>query len=87
MRPCTIPAGLNLIRNLGNYPDYSGGRKWQPTPAFLPGGSHGHSSLEGYNPQGHKRVGHKLVNSSNFSFTSVNFSMERLVEFSKNSVI
>jgi len=54
VRPCTIPAGLNLIRNLGNYPDYSGGRKWQPTPVFLPGGSHGHSSLEGYNPQGHK---------------------------------
>ena len=30
MRSCAIPAGLNLIRNLGNYPDYSGGRKWQP---------------------------------------------------------
>ena len=54
MRPCTIPAGLNLIRNLGNYPDYSGGRKWQPTPVFLPGERHGHNSMEGYNPQGLK---------------------------------
>ena len=23
-------------------------RKWQPTPAFLPGESHGHRSLAGY---------------------------------------
>ena len=26
------------------------GRKWQPTPAFLPGKSHGHWSLAGYSP-------------------------------------
>ena len=25
-------------------------RKWQPTPVFLPGGSHGHRSLGGYIP-------------------------------------
>ena len=25
-------------------------RKWQPTPAFLPGKSHGQSSLMGYSP-------------------------------------
>ena len=24
--------------------------KWQPTPAFLPGESHGHRSLMGYSP-------------------------------------
>ena len=29
-------------------------RKWQPTPVFLPGESHGQRSLEGYSPQGHK---------------------------------
>ena len=28
--------------------------KWQPTPVFLPGESHGQRSLVGYNPQGHK---------------------------------
>ena len=29
-------------------------RKWQPTPVFLPGKSHGQRSLAGYNPWGQK---------------------------------
>ena len=29
-------------------------RKWQPTPVFLPGESHGRRSLVGYSPQGGK---------------------------------
>ena len=29
-------------------------RKWQPTPVFLPGESHGQRSLVGYSPQGCK---------------------------------
>ena len=29
-------------------------RKWQPTPAFLPGKSHGQRSLAGYSPWGRK---------------------------------
>ena len=29
-------------------------RKWQPTPAFLPGKFHGQRSLAGYSPWGHK---------------------------------
>ena len=29
-------------------------RKWQPLLVFLPGKSHGHRSLVGYSPQGHK---------------------------------
>ena len=28
--------------------------KWQPTPVFLPGKSHGQGSLVGYSPWGHK---------------------------------
>ena len=32
-------------------------RKWQPIPAFLPGESHGQSSLVSHSPQG-RRVGH-----------------------------
>jgi len=28
--------------------------KWQPTPVFLPGESHGKTSLVGYSPWGHK---------------------------------
>ena len=31
-------------------------RKWQPTPVFLPGKSHGRRSLAGYSPQGHKEL-------------------------------
>ena len=30
-------------------------RKWQPTPVFLPGKSHGQRSLEGYGSWGHKQ--------------------------------
>ena len=36
-------------------------KKWQPTPAFLPGKSQGQRSLAGYSPWGHKRVQHDLV--------------------------
>ena len=36
-------------------------RKWQPTPVFLPGKSHGQRSLAGYSPWGRKRVGQDLV--------------------------
>jgi len=31
-------------------------RKWQPTPVFLPGKSHGQRSLVGYSPQGCKEL-------------------------------
>ena len=31
-------------------------RKWQPTPAFLPGKFHGQRSLVGYNPRGCKEL-------------------------------
>ena len=31
-------------------------RKWQPTPVFLPGESHGQGSLAGYSPWGHKEL-------------------------------
>ena len=37
-------------------------RKWQPTPIFLPGKSHGWRSLAGYSSWGHKRVRHNLAN-------------------------
>ena len=35
-------------------------RKWQPTPVFLPGKSHGQRSLVGYSLFG-QRVGHDLA--------------------------
>ena len=31
-------------------------RKWQSTPAFLPGKSHGQGSLVGYSPWGHEEL-------------------------------
>ena len=30
-------------------------RTWQAPPAFLPGGSHGQRSLDGYSPWGHRQ--------------------------------
>ena len=36
-------------------------KKWQPTPVFLPGKSHGQRSLAGYSPWGHKQVRHNLA--------------------------
>ena len=35
-------------------------RKWQPTPVFLPGESHGQRNLVGYSPWGFKIVRHSL---------------------------
>ena len=35
-------------------------RKWQSTPVFLPGKSHGQRNVVGYCPWGRKRVGHDL---------------------------
>ena len=32
------------------------GRKWQPTPVFLPEESHGQRSLVGYSPPGSKEL-------------------------------
>ena len=36
-------------------------RKWQLTPVFLPGKSHGQRSLAGYSHWGYKRVGRDLA--------------------------
>ena len=36
-------------------------RKWQPTPTFLPGKSHGQRSLAGYSLWGCKKVRHNLA--------------------------
>ena len=40
-------------------------RKWQPTPVFLPGKSHGQRSLAGYSPWGH-RVRHDRTHTQTF---------------------
>ena len=48
-------ANAGDVRNAGSIPGSGrspGGGKWQPTPVFLPGESHGQRSLEGYSPWG-----------------------------------
>ena len=42
-----------LIPELRRFPWRRG---WQPTPVFLPGESHGHRSLAGYSPWGHREL-------------------------------
>ena len=44
---------LGSIPGLGRSP---GRRKWQPTPVFLPGKSHGRRNLVGYSPWGRKEL-------------------------------
>ena len=39
-------------------------RAWQPTPVFLPGESHGQSSLAGYSPWDHKESDTTVTNHS-----------------------
>ena len=58
-----LPATAGDVRDAGSVSgsERCAGRKWQPTPVFLPGKSHGQRSLAGYSPWGHKRVGHDLV--------------------------
>ena len=58
------PGGLQSMELLGVWHDWATSlplftcmhwrRKWQPTPVFLPGESHGQRSLAGYSPWGRK---------------------------------
>ena len=47
-----------MVKNLPRFDSRVGKvpwrRKWQPTPVFLPGESHGQKSLAGYSPWGRK---------------------------------
>ena len=60
-----IPSGkesacqCRRCKRLGFYPwlrKILWSRKWQPTPVFLPGKSHGQRSLAGYSPWDHKET-------------------------------
>ena len=51
-------------------------RKWQPTPLFLPGESHGQRSLAGYSPRGRKELDTTLHTHTHRS-TSVSFGITR----------
>ena len=51
-------------------------RKWQPTPVFLLGESHGQRSLVGYSPQDGERVGCDLATKQQQLVTLVNWTSE-----------
>ena len=57
----------DLIPGLGRFPWR---RKWQTTPGFLPGKSHGRRSLAGYSPWDCNRVRHDWVISLSFYMQS-----------------
>ena len=53
-------------------------RKWQPTPVFLPGKSHGQRSPVGYRPQGHKESTGLDCLSTLYSHSQGRFLVRRL---------
>ena len=48
-------------------------KKWQPTPVFLPGISHGPRALAGYSPWGHKKSQTRLCDQRATSICEVVF--------------
>ena len=48
--------GKESACNVGDLGLIPWSRKWQPTPVFLLGKSHGQRSLAGYSPWGHKEA-------------------------------
>ena len=53
-------------------------KKWQPTPVFLPGKSHGQRSLARYSPWS-RRAGHDIVTKQ----TTVRASVTLICQFQK----
>ena len=48
-----LPSDAGDVRDVGLIPElrrFPWRRKWQPTPVFLPGESHGQRKLAGYSP-------------------------------------
>ena len=65
-------------------------REWQPTPAFLPGESHGQRSLVGYSPWGHKELDtteQLTVNTSLYIIYHHSLLIGLLLSFSKEHSI
>ena len=55
-------------------------RRWQPTPAFLPGKSHSQRSLAGYSPRGHCNLPCNLPSGqqSTFCFGFLSIALRRI---------
>ena len=52
----SLRVGHDRAISLGFFTVMHWRRKWQPTPVFLPGKSHGQRSLAGYSPWGPKEL-------------------------------
>ena len=61
-------------------------RKWQPTPVFLPGKSHGWRSLVGYSPWSHK-VGHDWATSLPYFYIDSCLLHQWLISFTDSTVM
>ena len=61
----SLRVGHDWATSLSLFIFMRGRRKWQPTPVFLPGKSHGWRSLLGYNPW----VAKSRIQLSDFTFT------------------
>ena len=65
---CSVSeVGNVFLSGAAKIPTISKKKKWQPTPLFLPGKSHGQRSLAGYSSWGHKEsdTTSKVNNNSN----------------------
>ena len=60
--------------------------KWQPTPVFLPGKSHGQRSLVVYSPWGCKRVKHNLVTNQQQNHLDIQWLRMTILSFLHSSV-
>ena len=60
-------------------------RKWQPTPMFLLGKSHGQRSQVGYSPWGHKSVGHNWA--TEHAHTGTMSKGRRMLQFQKGHLL
>ena len=63
---------LGSIPGLGRFPWR---RKWQPTPVFLPGESHGWRTMVGYSPRGHKESDTTERLHFTFTFTTETYTI------------
>ena len=51
------------------------GRKWLPTPVFLPGKFHGQRNVAGSSPWGHKIVRHDLATKQQQTYLQVDIAI------------
>ena len=65
----SLGVGHNWATSLALFTFMHWKKKWQPTPVFLPGESHGQRSLAGYSPQGCK----ESDTTEQLHFTSLHF--------------